>query len=220
MDEIGFDELWSEFISRDYKDSGLENVSQVRNYLHSLSDQKAAAFLDELVLVVLDRRDGYGIALSVLESESRPQHVRVICEHVTRILDNPVRQESDLISLLRVLAADAAGHCLAPVEAYLLEGEIGPYWNSLPWALWPHHPELFVRAQVRYFATRPAEEWRSSAIPQAFLARADALTLIKPKLSNLSDAAWHELRSVLLGQLQAPWLNEAQRKSLATVLDA
>ena len=83
MSQIGFDELWSDLIRTEYKDTGFENVRQVRNYLRALTDQKQVAFLDELVSVALNRTEGYGIALSVLETESKPQHVRVICETVT-----------------------------------------------------------------------------------------------------------------------------------------
>ncbi|MGH9970482.1 MAG: hypothetical protein ACREBG_22200 [Pyrinomonadaceae bacterium] len=218
MDQIGFDELWKGFISPEYKDSGFENVREIRNYLHRLPDHKRAAFLDELVSVAIAGKEGYGIALSVLESESMPQHVRVICEYVTRVLNDPMLQENDLVGFLRILASDKFGQCLAPVETYLLKRRIGPYWNSLPWALWPHQPELFARAQGRYFTTRPSDEWRHSVIPQAFLTRADALALVKQRLSEVSGNAWHELRNVLLKQLDAEWLNESDRKSLSEVL--
>lgn len=167
MDQIGFDELWKASISPEYKDSGFENVREVRNYLHKLPAQKRAAFLDELVSVARDRKEGYGIALSVLESESMPQHLRVLCEYVTRVLNNHLLEENDLLGFLRILASDKSGQCLAPVETYLLERQISSYWNSLPWALWPHHPELFARAQARYFVTRPSYEWRNSVIPQS-----------------------------------------------------
>jgi hypothetical protein len=218
MSEVEFEELWKEFISREYKDSGFENIRQVQNYIRGLSDRKRAAFLDELVSVGISRKDGYGIALSVLESEAMPQHIQVMCAYVNRIINNPSEPEIDVISILRVLASDASGQCLAPVERYLLDNKIGPYWSSLPWALWPHHPELFCRAQVRYFTTRPSNEWRYSVIPQAFLTRPDALALLKSRLSEVSKGAWQELRGVLLEQRNASWLNEAQQKMLAEVL--
>ena len=218
MDQISFVEIWKGFINPEYKDSGFENVRKVRDYLHRLTEQKRAAFLDELVSIAMARQDGYGIALSVLESESMPQHLLVICEYVKRVLSDDAIQESDLVGFLRILASDKSGQCLAPVETYLLGRQIGPYWNSLPWALWPHHPELFARAQARYFATHPSNEWRHSVIPQAFLACPEALTLVKQRLSEMSDNAWDDLRNVLLPQLNAEWLNESDRKSLADVL--
>lgn len=218
MSEVEFEELWKEFISREYKDSGFENIRQVQNYVRGLSGRKRVAFLDELVSVGINRKEGYGIALSVLESEAMPQQIQAICEYVNGRLDNPTEPEIDIVSLLRVLASDASGQCLAPVERYLLDHKIGPYWSSLPWALWPHHPELFCRAQVRYFTTRPSKEWRYSVIPQAFLTRTDALALLKSRLSEVSEGAWQELRSVLLEQRNASWLNEVQRKLLAEVL--
>lgn len=218
MSEVDFEELWKEFISREYKDSGFENIRQVQNYIRGLTDHKRAAFLDELVSVVINQKDGYGIALSVLESEAMPQHIQAICAYVNGRLDNPNEPEMEIVSTLRVLASDASGQCLAPVERYLLDHNIGPYWSSLPWALWPHHPELFCRAQVRYFTACLSKEWRYSVIPQAFLTHPDALASLKSRLSEVSDGAWQELRSVLLEQRNASWLNEAQRKLLAEVL--
>ena len=147
-----------------------------------------------------------------------PQQIHAVCEYVEGKLANSKIPETDVVSLLRVLACDAEGRCLAPVERFLLDHKIGPYWSSLPWALLPHHPELFYRAQVRYFTTQPSKEWRHTAIPQAFLTRPDALVELKVTLSEVSEGAWQELRSVLLEQLNAPWLNEAQRKLLEQVL--
>lgn len=218
MSEVEFEELWQEFLSIEYKDGGYENARRVKNYLRGLSDEKRAAFLDELVSISINRGKGYGVALYVLETEAMPQHIQAICEYANRILDNLDEKEIDAVSFLRVLAADPSGQCLAPVERYLLEDEIGPYWTSLPWALWPHHPELFCQAEVRYFTTQPSSEWRHYIIPQAFLSRADALAQLKPKLLEASESSWQELRDVLWKQRNAPWLNEKQRKLLLEVL--
>src|ERR1051325_990463 len=82
MSEIEFDELWQELIRVEYKDGGYENLRQVQRYIHGLSDQKRAAFLDELVSVGLNKKDGWGIALMALEGEAMPQHIKTICERV------------------------------------------------------------------------------------------------------------------------------------------
>ena len=220
MSEVDFEELWRDFIRVEYKDGGYENVRQVEHYVRGLSDQKRAAFLDELVSVGLNKKDGWGIALAVLESEAMPQHIQAICEGVGLLPDDGPEPESNLVWVLRVLASDPAGQCLAPVNEYLLKRQIGSYWASLPWALWPHHADLFCRAWVRYFTSRPSKEWRHSVIPQAFLSRADALAQLKSSLSSASESAWQELRSVLWEQRNAPWLNDEQRRSLAEVLDS
>jgi|ERR1051325_1068656 hypothetical protein len=220
MSEIEFDELWQELIRVEYKDGGYENLRQVQRYIHGLSDQKRAAFLDELVSVGLNKKDGWGIALMALEGEAMPQHIKTICERVKFLPHHESEPESNLVWALRVLASDPAGQCLAPVEEYLLERKIGSYWNSLPWVLWPHHPDLFCRAWVRYFTSRPSKEWRHTVIPQAFLTRAEVLAQLKPKLSQASESAWQELRNVLWEQRNAPWLNEEQRKSLAEVISS
>jgi hypothetical protein len=149
-----------------------------------------------------------------------PQHIQAICGRVGLLPRDEPEQESHFVWALRVLAADPAGQCLAPVEEYLLKRRIGSYWAGLPWALWPHHAELFCRAWARYFTSRPPEEWRHSAIPQAFLLRADALARLKPRLSAASGSAWQELRGALWEQRNAPWLKDEQRRSLAEVLDS
>lgn len=219
MSQVEFEELWEEFLSREYKDGGYENARQIKNYIQGLSDQKRVVFLDELVAIGISQKHGYRIALSVLESEAMPQHIQAVCEYVSRRINDPNEAEN-LVNLLRVLAADISGRCLAPVERYLLDNEIGLYWTSLPWALWPHHSELFCRAEVRYFTTRPSEEWRNSAIPQTYLSRSDALAQLKPKLSEASERAWQELRSVLWEQRNARWLDETKRRSLIEVLES
>jgi hypothetical protein len=218
MTEIEFDELWQELIHVEYKDGGYENIRQVQSYLHRLPGQKRAAFLDELVSVGLNKKDGWGIALRVLETDAMPQQIRTICQAVKSLPDDDSEAESNLVWALRVLASDPNGLCLAPIEEYLLKRRIGSNWNSLPWALWPHHPDLFCRAWVRYFTSRPSKEWRRTVIPQAFLTNADALVQLRSKLSRASEGAWQELRNVLWEQRNAPWLTEEQRKSLAEVI--
>ncbi len=220
MSQVDFEELWQEFIRVEYKDGGYENIRQVQRFVRGLPDQKHDAFLDELVSVGLNKKDGWGIALAVLESEATPRHIQAICGGVNLLSDDKPKEESNFVWVLRVLASDPAGQCLVPVEDYLLKRKIDPYWASLPWALWPHHPDLFYRAWVRYFTSRPSKEWRHSVIPQAFLSRADALAQLQSRLSAASESAWQELRSVLWEQRNAPWLNDEQRRSLAEVLDS
>ena len=220
MSEVDFEELWQELIRVEYKDGGYENIRQVQRYLRGLSDQKRSAFLSELVLVGLNKKEGWGIALAVLESEALTQHIQAICEWVKRVpLDAP-KPESNSIWVLRVLASDPQGRCLPLVEEYLLKCEVDTYWASLPWALWPHHPDLFCRAWVKYFTSRPSKEWQHSVIPQAFLSHADALAQLKFRLIAASERAWRELRSVLWEQRNAPWLNDEQKGALAEVLDS
>ena len=97
MSEVDFDELWQEFIRVEYKDGGYENVRQVQRYVRGLSDQKRVAFLDELVSVGLNEKDGWGIALAVLESEAMPQHIQAICERVEHLPSDEPEPESNLV---------------------------------------------------------------------------------------------------------------------------
>lgn len=218
MSEIEFEELWKDLIHVQYKDGGYENTRQVLRYLGGLSDDKRSVFLDELVVIGVNKSDGWGIALAVLESQASTRQIQTLCERVSLLFSGEPESESNLVWVLRVLASDATAQCLAPVEEYLLARKIGSYWTSLPWALWPHHADLFCRAWVRYFTSRSSKEWRHSVIPQAFLSRADALAALRQQLVTASAGTWNELRSVLEEQRCAPWLNDEQRKSLGDVL--
>jgi len=166
------------------------------------------------VIVGLNKSYGWGIALGVLQTEATRDQIRSLCGSVRSLPVEP-EAESNLVYVLRVLAADPNGDCLAAVEDYLLKGPFRVYWSALPWALWPHHRDLFVRAWVRYFTTRPSKEWRNTVVPQAFLGRADAL---KSQLLMTSNAAWRELRRALKKHRDAPWLNDEQRSALSELL--
>ena len=206
-----FKGVWRELIRTEYKDGGYGNIRDVIRYLDGLTENKRQSFLNELVSVALKKSDGWGVALGALESEAAHDQIRRLCESV------PSPSANSLVHVLRVLAKDPNGYCLAPVENYLLNEPFGIEWTALPWALWPHHQDLFVRAWVRYFTTRPSTDWRNTVIPQAFLSRADALAALKSELAT-SPAAWGELRSVLEEQRNAPWLDGQQRALLAQVL--
>ena len=153
MSQVEFDELWRDLLRGEYKDGGYENIRQVIRYLAPLPENKRQAFLNELVSVGLNKSYGWGIALGVLESEATPEQIQRLCENVSSIRAEP-EGESNLVYVLRVLAKDATGDCLAPVADYLLNEPFRVYWSSVPWALWPHHRDLFVRAWVRYFTQR------------------------------------------------------------------
>ena len=207
-----FNRVWRDLIRTEYKDGGYGNTSDVVRYVGGLPENKRQSFLNELVSVALNKSDGWGIALAALESEATPNQIRTLCENVHSL------STESLVYVLRVLAKDPGGDCLAPVENYLLNGPFGIDWTALPWALWPHHQYLFVHAWVRYFTTHPPKDWRNTVIPQAFLSRADALAALKSQLLATSNAAWNELRTALYEQRNAPWLNDQQRSALAEVL--
>ena len=207
-----FNRVWRDLIRTEYKDGGYENTREVIRYIGGLSESKRQAFLNELISVALNKSDGWGIALAALESVATPNQIRTLCENVHSL------SEDSLIYVLRVLAKDPTGDCLAHVEKYLLKGPLSIKWTALPWALWPHHQDLFVKAWVRYFTTRPSEDWRNTIVSQAFLSRADAIAALKPQLLVASSLAWDELRSALQEHRNAPWLSDQQRLALAEVL--
>jgi hypothetical protein len=220
MNEVYFEELWQDFLRIEDKDGGYGNVRRIQWYVRGISDQKRIAFLSELVSVGLEKKDGWSIALRVLESEAMSQHIQALCEWVRRVRLDGSHAEGNFISVLRVLASDPTGQCLAAVEDYLLKGQVDSDWATLPWALWPHHPDLFARAWTRYFLSPPNREWRRLGPVQALLSNAGALAHLKSKLIVVSESVWQDLRNVLSEQRNAGWLSDDQRRALAEVLDA
>jgi hypothetical protein len=182
---------------------------------------KRGAFLDELVQLATRADPGAGVALSVLESEAMPGHIRSICKHITPLPPvGSTAEESILVAFLRVVAADRSAQYLHLVEHYLLTRGLNPYWESLPWSLWAHYAELFCRAWAWYFSAVPASRWRGTAVVQAFLTHPDAIACLKRELLSTSADAWTQLHDAIEAEAEAPWLNQAQRDLLHASIGA
>src|SRR2546430_3298039 len=121
-----FNTVWRDLIRTEYRDGGYENVRDVIRYIAGVPEDNRQSFLNELVSVGLNKSDGWGIALAALESEATPNQIRTLCENVRSL------PAENLVYVLRVLAKDPNGDCLAPVEQYLLNGPFGVDWTALP----------------------------------------------------------------------------------------
>ena len=166
--------------------------------------------------VLLQHRGDYGVALFLLDSLADPIYLRALAE---RLLPLPALQchdrEAHLADLIRILAAADVPGVLAPVEQYLLERPIGPLWTTVPWALWPHHQELFATAWIRYLREMHLADWSTTAVAKTFLTEPEAVRLVRSAILREHPERWVSLRDALIGEAdQVGWLSEEQRESL------
>jgi hypothetical protein len=224
VEEVTFDCWWAEFLQRMERDreDGYDAARRLRDfYIPQLSNRKRQAFLDELLGVAIDSRPGAAFALHLLEDQAQERHTAAIAEHVAPLPPPGSHQaEERICNLMRVLASDRSCAFRDLVEEYLLRRKIGPHWDRLPWALWPHDPNLFARAHKRYFIEVPAAEWKHTAIVGAFLHHADAIGLVRDQLLPRAEGAWSEFREAISAQLQAGfgWTSGVDREAVVNAI--
>ena len=219
MERIPFDQWWAEFSHehRGDRDGGYRAVEDLVRFIGELEATDRRSFLDELLVVALG---GDSVAAAALGKCAEAPQVAALCAHLSP-LPGPVSlsDESRLVTLLCILGADPHQACSSPVEEFLLRRGITVYWSSVPWALWPHNAELFVRAWTRYFSTQPVATWSDTSIVQAFLSHPDALAELKKELAVTNSEAWEALSSSLHQELEnASWLPKDTRVQLDLVL--
>jgi hypothetical protein len=181
--------------------------------LAALEDSERNALFAEVMDFLLQQRHVYGVVLFMLERVSDQESLRTIAE---RMLPLPDRQADDeeahLADLMRILAATNEPSLMVGVEAYLIDRAICPYWSSVPWALWPHHPELFARAWARFFADQQPRCYDDVLVLRSFLGEPAAISVVQ---SGLSPDLWSPLRAALLKQVKiVRWLSTEQRAEL------
>jgi hypothetical protein len=181
--------------------------------LDALGHAERGAFFSELMDFLLQQRHAYGVVLFLLERVSDQDSLRTLAEHMVPLPGQQADdEEAHLADLMRILGATNEPSLMVGVEAYLLERPICSYWSSVPWALWPHRPELFASAWARFFADRQPECYEDTLVLRSFLGEPDAISAVQAELSaNL----WDPLRVALLGQVKiVRWLSEKQRAEL------
>ena len=139
MSQDAFDKWWDRFLRSMGLEEPHETARRLRRKLRRVKVADRPQFVKRLLEKLLQLHHAYGVTLLVLEGITDPAHLDDIAEHLMP-LPGPQTddEESHLSDLIRLLAAANNDSLMPVVEAYLLERDIGPYWPSVPWAVWPH----------------------------------------------------------------------------------
>lgn len=194
----------------------LGTATRIGRRLEQMEPADQSEFLEQLVPVLLQRHRAYGIALFLLDSLSDPAVLGLIAENLRPLSGRQSHdEEAHLADLIRILAAACEDPLLPAVEAYLIDREIGDLWPTVPWALWPHQPDLFARAWSRFFREIDPARWSDPLVARSFLSEPDAITAVRDKLGKPDEALWRTLRDALLAQAdQVSWFSPEQLKAL------
>lgn len=196
--------------------AALETARHLSRRLRAANAADQTEFLDQLLLVLLQRHRAFGVALFMLENLTDPAALDLIVRHL-RPLPPPQSddEEAHLADLVRVLAAADDDALMPVVEDYLLRREIVPVWSTVPWALWPHRKELFGQAWTRFFRECDPAEWVNTLVIRSFLCEPEAIDAVRHPLEREHDERWPVLRGALLRQAGlASWLTAEQRADL------
>jgi hypothetical protein len=217
MPTAEFENFWAELQRQPgaLRDS-LDTARHLGRRLRNMQPEEQIDFIDQLMGVLLQRHHAYGVALFLLEGITDPATLLLIAGHIMPL---PMLQTHDeeayLADLVRILAAANDSRLLGVVDAYLLEREIGPHWSTVPWALWPHHRELFAVAWARYFAEQDSTLWCSTLVIKAFLSEPAAIEAVRQRLCVGAADRWPVLRDALVRQAGVvSWLSAEDRSVL------
>jgi hypothetical protein len=193
-----------------------EAARRLRRKLRGLELWEERRFFEQAVEILLQDRHAYGVALFLLEGVSDPTYLVQIAERLQPLPElQSDDEESHLADLIRILAAANDPRLIPVVEQYLIEREMGVHWSTVPWAVWPHHQQLFGRAWKRFFLEHEPSEWKNTLVIRSFLTEPEAIRVVREQLARKSDERWTTLREALIRQAGlAAWLSEEQRAAL------
>jgi hypothetical protein len=198
-----------------------EAARRLGRELRGLEASKRPAFLDQLLVALLQERHAYGVALFLLERLTDRATLEKLHERLRPLPGLQTdEEESHLADLIRILAATGDRSMTPAVEDYLLQREPSSQWSTVPWALWPHNCELFARAWLRYFGERDPADWTGTFVVRSFLSEPAAIDVVKQQLSRAAPERWALLRKALLHQAgSASWLSVEDRAELDRSLE-
>jgi hypothetical protein len=211
-----FERWWKGFLKRMGLEEPHETARRLRRKLRRVKVADRPEFSRRLLEVLLQRHHAYGVTLLVLEGIYDIAHLDDIAQHL-QPLPGPQSddEESHLSDLIRILAAANDDSLQPVVEEYLMDRPIGPYWPSVPWALWPYRKRLFGKAWRRFFLERDPADPKGTLIIKSLLTEPEAVRVIKSSLSVDSPERWEPLREALIRQAGlVSWLSDDQREAL------
>jgi hypothetical protein len=220
MEPARFQAWWRQFERRTDGEDSHQIARRLRAKLRRTRVAERPEFIRGLWDVLLRQRRAYGVALLLLDDLKELERLHELARSLVPLpgLQSP-DEEAHLADLLRVLAASNVRELLRPVEAYLLKRPIGPYWATVPWALWPHRKRLFTRAWQRYLGDVRPTDWKSTEVVECFLTEPEAVSLVRDAISGRDPQNWTHLRDALIGTADhVGWLSAEQRESLDRAL--
>jgi len=222
MPSAVFENWWAEFQRKPGVLADPQRAARrIGRHLRSLEPAPQAEFLDDLLQVLLQRQHRYGVALFMLEQVTDTQALFTLAERLEPL--PPLQSEDEeghLADLIRILAATDEAALMPAVERYLVDRRIGPYWSTVPWAVWPHHKALFGKAWARFFAHMHPSVVEATLVIRSFLSEPEAIQIVHRELVELAPARWDALRDALLRQAgSVRWLDADQRAALDRSLE-
>lgn len=217
MTSPSFETWWKRFRASVRRGADAKETAQtLRRHWLGLAETDRRPYLDRALQRLLQRQRHYGVALFMLEAVTDPAYLGEFHRHLQPLPGlQPEDEESHLADLMRILGAAGDAALTPAIRAYLLERPIGPYWSSVPWALWPHERRLFGEAWTRFFLEHDAGNGNLGGVLRAFLTEPEAIGSVKRFLAPASASHWEGLRQALKRQAGgAQWLSAAQRRAL------
>lgn len=193
---------------------------RLRRHLSALPPDEQRRLLNQAIAVLLRERHAYGVTLFLLEGITDPDYLHRIATELQPLPGlRSDDEESHLSDLIRILAAAEIETFIPVVRDYLLNRPISPHWASVPWALWPHHAELFTTSWRRFFLEIESDRWKNTLVIKSFLTEPEAIQKVRAALEPESVELWNTLRSALLRQAgTVGWLSRPQTDELEQAL--
>lgn len=212
-------EPWLEFIEHALQRTtdAHDLAARLAHALHGQSRGTRLRAIEVWLPILLGQRRAYGATLFLLGRISDPATLVLVARHLeplpARVDDD---EEAHLADLMRILAASRDPASIELVQRYLLEREIGAWWHTVPWALWPARRALFVAAWARRFSLSVAPaSWVEADALEPFLAAPGAVRALRQTLEPAGGSAWVQLRDALAELAHAAtWMSPAQRTRL------
>jgi hypothetical protein len=219
---VAFENWWSEFQrAPDALAKPHAAARRIGRYLRSLDPTVQLDFIDDLLQALLQRQHRYGVSLFMLEQITDPKALSILADRLDPLPDlQSEDEEGHLADLIRILATVDDSQVLPVVRTYLVERAIGPHWSSVPWAVWPHHKELFGQAWARFYRHQPPSIAEGTLVIRSFLSEPDAIHVVRKALVESSPRRWDDLRGALLRQAgSVRWMDDGQRAALDRSLE-
>ena len=215
--KLTFEKWWQEFVRENDRDVDAA-IEPLHQYVAQLHGDVRSEFIGELAKLVCGQEPGSGIAAAVLESVADGPACDLLFGQLQRLTRADLAQQELEMIVVRILARADAIRYDAAVTAFLFAAPVGWYFSSVVWTQWPHRPNVFGRAIVRYFGTKPPESVRGNGVIQAFLSTPEALAAVKSACISVGDfQLWQRIADAVRGTT-LPGMTTAKKDAVSKIL--
>lgn len=206
---ITIEDWWNDLLQkyRGFMGAGYDLQEHLDKTIKECGEQERAEIIDFLTKKATQKGDDFGIALGVLKNHCSPDNLELIFKKA-KTLD---LTDNDIIYYLRVLGKQGKSEHKGLLEDFLLSPKINPNHSFVQWSTYPNFPDLFARAYIKYLTETDYNEWKESAIVQAFMDEPKALEILQKNLEKENMTIWRQLKSNLKKELSKDiWEKQAK----------